>query len=263
MAAELEKYIDQLVNVITCDGRNILGVLRGFDQTLNLILDDSHERLLSPIDPPQRIDLGLYIVRGDNIAIVGEMDELKDKTMKIEEKKADPKAPKRPSAAETATPPPQPTQPGETNMALDSFEKVMAAMDEELGKVKRAKHPPKPASSSTTTSVSSKLPPKAKTKPSSSNLDPLPKLPTEADLDDLSEDDLLAMDRELKAALKGAGLNSDDEDDGEMDVEEAKDLEGEDRREYRMMRDFLESYRSQGGGSGVVGNLFGRLGEGK
>jgi hypothetical protein len=31
--------------------------------------------------------------------------------------------------------------------------------------------------------------------------------------------------------------------------------------EYKMMRDLLESYKSQAGESGVVGNLFGRLGE--
>jgi hypothetical protein len=38
-------------------------------------------------------------------------------------------------------------------------------------------------------------------------------------------------------------------------------LRGDDKREYAMMRDFLESYRSQAGQSGVVGNLFGRLGQ--
>jgi hypothetical protein len=75
------------------------------------------------------------------------------------------------------------------------------------------------------------------------------------------------MDRELRAALKGAGIDDDDEDDdadmaGELDPEEAKNLTGDERQEYRMMRDFLESYRSQGGQGGAVGNLFGRLAQG-
>jgi hypothetical protein len=68
------------------------------------------------------------------------------------------------------------------------------------------------------------------------------------------------MDRELKAALKSAGVDSDDDDEG---IEEVGQLDDEGKREYRMMKDFLESYKSQGGNSGVVGNLFGRLGEKK
>ena len=35
------------VSIITNDGRNIVGVLRGFDTTTNLILDDCHERVYS------------------------------------------------------------------------------------------------------------------------------------------------------------------------------------------------------------------------
>jgi small nuclear ribonucleoprotein (snRNP)-like protein len=43
----LESLIDQTISVITNDGRNIMGVLRGFDQATNLILDESHERVYS------------------------------------------------------------------------------------------------------------------------------------------------------------------------------------------------------------------------
>jgi hypothetical protein len=157
------------------------------------------------------------------------------------------------------------------NMALNSFESVMAAMDEELARHKGATEPkPKPKPKSNPKTATKSTPTTAgiptgtgKAQP----LKPLPKLPTEADLEDLDDDELEAMDRELKAALKSAGYNSEDDDDdfdiGAMDIEEAKDLQGDDRREYRMMRDLLESYKSQGGESGVVGNLFGRLGEGK
>ena len=134
--------------------------------------------------------------------------------------------------------------PGSVNLELDSFEKVMAAMDVELAKVK-TNSPAAPV-------ISGK-----------SKFDSLSTLPVEADLDKMNEDDLAAMDRELRAALQGAGADEEGIDDiGELDVEEARELEGEDRREYKMMRDFLESYRSQAGGSGVVGNLFGRLGKG-
>ncbi len=162
--------------------------------------------------------------------------------------------PPRKSSGTAAAPsntalPAAPPNSGQVNMDLDSFEKVMAAMDTELAKAnsKTTRAPPPPL----------KKPNKT---PSSKRLS---KLPTEADLDDMDEDDLAAMDRELRAALRGAGVEDDDDDMGELDVDEAEELEGEEKREYKMMRDFLESYRSQAGGSGVVGNLFGRLGKGE
>jgi hypothetical protein len=36
-----------VISVITSDGRTIVGMLRGFDQTTNLILEDCHERVYS------------------------------------------------------------------------------------------------------------------------------------------------------------------------------------------------------------------------
>ena len=64
-------------------------MLRGFDQTINVILDDSHERILSPSEAGQRIELGLYIIRGENVAVIGEMDEEKDSTLKVADMKAE------------------------------------------------------------------------------------------------------------------------------------------------------------------------------
>jgi len=47
MAAMLEGYVDKLVQIVTNDGRNIVGLLKGFDQTTNVILDECHERVFS------------------------------------------------------------------------------------------------------------------------------------------------------------------------------------------------------------------------
>ena len=43
------------------------GTLKGFDQTINLILDESHERVFSLTQGMEQVVLGLYIVRGDNV----------------------------------------------------------------------------------------------------------------------------------------------------------------------------------------------------
>uniref|UniRef100_A0A8B9FMK5 U6 snRNA-associated Sm-like protein LSm8 n=1 Tax=Amazona collaria TaxID=241587 RepID=A0A8B9FMK5_9PSIT len=46
--------------------------LKGFDQTINLILDESHERVFSSSQGVEQVVLGLYIVRGDNSPSLGE-----------------------------------------------------------------------------------------------------------------------------------------------------------------------------------------------
>lgn len=74
--------------------------------------------------------------------------------------------------------------------------------------------------------------------------------------DDFDIDDpLLAMDAELRAALIAAGdVDSDDDLDGDG-------LEGDQAMDYNLIKNFLESYKSQGGMAGPVGNLVGRLGK--
>jgi len=73
--AGLSTYVDSPVSIITNDGRHILGLLKGFDQATNLILEGSTERIYSQEEGVEELELGLYLLRGDCIAIVGEVDE--------------------------------------------------------------------------------------------------------------------------------------------------------------------------------------------
>lgn len=93
MAAMLEGYVDKVVQIVTNDGRNIVGVLKGFDQTTNVILEECHERVFSMAAGVEQIVLGLYIVRGDNIAVVGEIDEDADAELALDEIMAEPLKP--------------------------------------------------------------------------------------------------------------------------------------------------------------------------
>ena len=77
MASALKEMIGKQISVITCDGRNIVGTLRGYDQVTNVILEECHERVYS-LDAAWSVVLGLYIIRGDNIAIIGEIDPERD-----------------------------------------------------------------------------------------------------------------------------------------------------------------------------------------
>ncbi|KAI4333349.1 hypothetical protein L6164_018175 [Bauhinia variegata] len=89
----LESLVDQTISVITNDGRNIVGVLKGFDQATNIILDESHERVFSTKEGVQQLVLGLYIIRGDNISVIGELDEELDSNLDLSKLRAHPLKP--------------------------------------------------------------------------------------------------------------------------------------------------------------------------
>ncbi|KAI0211331.1 U6 snRNA-associated Sm-like protein LSm8 [Lamellibrachia satsuma] len=90
MAASLESYVNHQVSIVTADGRVIVGTLKGFDQTINLILDESHERVFSSAQGVEQVVLGLYIIRGDNVAVIGEIDNEMDKQVELSSVRAEP-----------------------------------------------------------------------------------------------------------------------------------------------------------------------------
>lgn len=79
--ALLFDYVNKKVSVITNDGRNVIGNLLGFDQVCNVVLDKSTERIFAPDAAVQVVNLGLYVIRGDNIAVLGEVNLEKDATI--------------------------------------------------------------------------------------------------------------------------------------------------------------------------------------
>ncbi|GJN89310.1 hypothetical protein Rhopal_002290-T1 [Rhodotorula paludigena] len=72
------------------DGRVIIGELKGFDQTTNVILSGSTERVYSADEGVEEVPLGVYIVRGDNITLIGEFDVEADKQIDLSTVRADP-----------------------------------------------------------------------------------------------------------------------------------------------------------------------------
>ncbi|WVF66884.1 hypothetical protein IAT40_001627 [Kwoniella sp. CBS 6097] len=86
----VENYVDHLVQVILYDGRIIVGKLKGFDVRTNLILADCVEREYSSDQGVEMIPLGLYMIKGDNVALVAELDEEKDSTIDYTEIRAEP-----------------------------------------------------------------------------------------------------------------------------------------------------------------------------
>ncbi|KAH9947701.1 SGT1-domain-containing protein [Amylocystis lapponica] len=126
----------------------------------------------------------------------------------------------------TPAPGPRPN----VNPSLDSFEAVMQAMDAELARSRTdRRQAPLPSQTSD----------KGKAKAS------------EVTINDESDTDIeRAMDAELRAALEK-----------EQDADEDKD-DSEPEMDYNLVKNFLESFKSQAGLSGPVSNMVGRLQQG-
>lgn len=86
----LKDYLNKMVSVITQDGRNIVGLLRGFDKNVNLVLERAKERVYSQESGVIQNELGVYVIRGDNIAITGLLDEDEDANRDLSKIRAPP-----------------------------------------------------------------------------------------------------------------------------------------------------------------------------
>ncbi|KAJ7512752.1 hypothetical protein B0H11DRAFT_1698093 [Mycena galericulata] len=76
--SSLQGYVDRRVLLILQDGRVIVGVMAGFDQKSNVVLSDSKERTYSIDAGVEETPLGLYLVKGDMIVLIGELDDAVD-----------------------------------------------------------------------------------------------------------------------------------------------------------------------------------------
>ncbi|EMD95616.1 hypothetical protein COCC4DRAFT_123674 [Bipolaris maydis ATCC 48331] len=74
----LNAYLNKRVSVLTVDGRTMVGLLHSCDGSMNLVLQEATERIIRPVEeeiPSEEVPLGLYIIRGDSVAVVGRVDE--------------------------------------------------------------------------------------------------------------------------------------------------------------------------------------------
>ncbi|KAH7183078.1 uncharacterized protein B0J16DRAFT_345294 [Fusarium flagelliforme] len=83
-AAQLLDLTDKKLMVALRDGRKLIGVLRSWDQFANLVLQSTIERIFAPSpdsaggDRPTGlyadINHGIFLVRGENVLLLGEID---------------------------------------------------------------------------------------------------------------------------------------------------------------------------------------------
>ncbi|CAK4083588.1 unnamed protein product [Aphanomyces euteiches] len=68
---DLAKYIDQAVRVKFAGGREVCGNLKGYDQLVNLVLDDAVEYFETP---GKTRELGLLVCRGTSVMLISPVE---------------------------------------------------------------------------------------------------------------------------------------------------------------------------------------------
>jgi len=69
---DLSKYVNERIRVKFTGGREVTGILKGYDQLLNLVVDDVEEEILEP--EPRTRSLGLTVLRGPTITLLSPVD---------------------------------------------------------------------------------------------------------------------------------------------------------------------------------------------
>ena len=90
MSSYVENIIDSVVTVITTEGKVYTGVLKSFDQSMNIILNNCYEKIYSLEESVSFQKIGLYMIRGDMVMVISEVDENLEKQVDLKQIKAEP-----------------------------------------------------------------------------------------------------------------------------------------------------------------------------
>ncbi|KAF9920067.1 hypothetical protein FBU30_010202 [Linnemannia zychae] len=90
MSDQLRSLVNQPVFVYLTDGRTLIGEFVGYDQAANVILAKTHERIFSSTEAMKTVPIGVYVIRGETIALIGELDEELDEQTDYDSMLVDP-----------------------------------------------------------------------------------------------------------------------------------------------------------------------------
>eukprot|EP01115_Flamella_aegyptia_P014511 TRINITY_DN83004_c2_g2_i1.p1 TRINITY_DN83004_c2_g2~~TRINITY_DN83004_c2_g2_i1.p1 ORF type:complete len:79 (+),score=6.26 TRINITY_DN83004_c2_g2_i1:29-265(+) len=69
---DLKKFMDKRLAVQLNANRKVSGILRGYDQFMNLVLEDSIEE----VSASERNEIGLIVLRGNSIVMVEPLEPM-------------------------------------------------------------------------------------------------------------------------------------------------------------------------------------------
>ncbi|KAH9872263.1 hypothetical protein IAQ61_005098 [Plenodomus lingam] len=71
---DLNKYMDKQITVKFSGGREVIGTLKGYDQLMNLVLDEVKEALTDDEGNIRYRKLGLIVARGTLLVVISPVD---------------------------------------------------------------------------------------------------------------------------------------------------------------------------------------------
>ena len=73
VGADLRKFMEKRLELKLNAGRVVSGVLRGYDQFMNIVLDQAVEVR----SPTEKVDIGMIVIRGNSIVMWECLDKIK------------------------------------------------------------------------------------------------------------------------------------------------------------------------------------------
>jgi len=70
----LSKYMDKQITVKFSGGREVIGTLKGYDQLMNLVLDEVKEAMTDDEGNVRYRKLGLIVARGTLLVVISPVD---------------------------------------------------------------------------------------------------------------------------------------------------------------------------------------------
>jgi len=69
---ELKKYMDKKLSIKLNANRHVVGTLRGYDQFMNLVLENTVE----VVTPSERNDIGMVVIRGNSVVMMEPLEKV-------------------------------------------------------------------------------------------------------------------------------------------------------------------------------------------
>ncbi|KAH6637910.1 small nuclear ribonucleoprotein-like protein G [Boeremia exigua] len=76
---ELKKYLEKRVLVQLNGSRKVMGILRGYDVYLNIVLDDALEEKAGG----EKVRIGMVVIRGNAVVMLEALDRINQDMPKI------------------------------------------------------------------------------------------------------------------------------------------------------------------------------------
>ena len=73
VGADLRKFMEKRLELKLNAGRIVTGVLRGYDQFMNIVLDEAVEVR----SPTEKVEIGMIVIRGNSVVMWECLDKIK------------------------------------------------------------------------------------------------------------------------------------------------------------------------------------------